>query len=190
VRPRAGGVRPTEPRRRGTPRRPHERHVALARAYLDLKREKFDDWFLAEYEPQFFRNYTLAWAERRGGALDLADDVGRRSYARDVIAEYDSLASQLRESREQFLSRLDAGYAETAQANAAVGALLRSAVAVHEADRWLWDKSVGRAVPGLRAENLDRVLEDLQSSALRGLRGTPESNDHALPPVPTFRSKP
>src|SRR5215208_1598010 len=93
------------------------RHAALARGYLDLKREKFDAWFLEEYEPAFRRNYARAWEERRGVPLDPADEEARRYYTRDVIAEYEALASQVRESEQQFLGRVDAGYAGAAEAN-------------------------------------------------------------------------
>jgi hypothetical protein len=146
-----------------------QRHVNLARSYLDLKREKFDDWFMSDYEPAFRQQYATAWIARRGAAFDPADEASHRQYTRDVIAEYEELASQLRESQQQFLSRLDAGYADASQANAAVGALLQSASDLHEAERKFWDGSVGRVLPGARAEALDRALEELQAAALRGL---------------------
>jgi hypothetical protein len=149
-----------------------QRHVSLARSWLDLRREQFDDWFMAEYEPAFRRQYASAWMARRGAAFDAADEPSHRQYTRDVIAEYEELASQVRESEQQFLSRLDAGYADATQANAAVGALLQSATDLHEADRRLWDGSVGRVLPGARGEALDRTLENLQAAALVALGGS------------------
>jgi len=148
-----------------------QRHVNLARSWLDLRREKFDDWFMADYEPAFRKQYAAAWMARRGVAFDPTDEPSHRQYTRDVIAEYEELAAQLRESEQQYLSRLDAGYADASQANAAVGALLQSAVELHEADRRVWDASVGRVVPGARAEALARTLEELQATALRALGG-------------------
>ena len=156
-----------------------QRHANLARSYLDLKREKFDDWFMAEYEPAFRQNYATAWAQWRGMPFDPAHEASHRQYTRDVIAEYEELASQVRESERQFLSRVEAGYADASQANAAVGALLQSAVDLHEADRRLWDGSVGRFLPGARAEALDRTLEELQSAALKHL-GSPSTKPTAL----------
>ena len=108
-----------------------QRHVNLARSWLDLKREKFDEWFMTDYEPAFRQQYASAWTARRGAAFDPADEPSHRQYTRDVIAEYEELASQVRESEQQFLSRLDAGYADATQANAAVGALLQSAADLH-----------------------------------------------------------
>src|SRR5687767_2047410 len=150
-----------------------QRHVNLARSYLDLKRERFDGWFVDQYEPAFRRNYADAWAARKGGPLDPADEAARRQYTRDVIAEYEELASQVRESEQQFLALLETGYADASQANAAVGALLQSAADLHAAERRAWDGSVGRVIPPARAESLDRALEELQSAALRALGAAP-----------------
>jgi hypothetical protein len=148
-----------------------QRHVSLARSWLHVRREKFDDWFMSEYEPAFRQQYAAAWTARRGAHFDLADDASHRQYTRDVIAEYEELAAQLRESEQQYLSRLDAGYADASRANAAVGALLGSALDLHESERRVWDGSIGRVLPGARAEALDRTLEELQATALRALGG-------------------
>src|SRR5215210_5890595 len=111
-----------------------QRHVNLAHSWLDLRREKFDEWFMADYEPAFRREYANAWMAGRGAPFDLADDASHRQYTRDVIAEYEELSAQLRESEQQYLSRLDAGYADASRANAAVGALLGSALDLHESE--------------------------------------------------------
>ena len=157
-----------------------QRHVSLARSYLDLKRQQFDEWFMSEYEPAYRRNYADAWAARRGAAFDPGDESARRQYTRDVIAEYEELASQVRESERQFLSRLEGGYADASQANAAVGALLRSAADLHAAEARAWDGSVGRMFPSARADVLDRTLEQLQSAAL-GALGAPPATGRSVP---------
>jgi hypothetical protein len=150
-----------------------QRHLNLARVYLDFKRQQFYDWIMAEYEPAFRQNYADAWAARRGGAFDPADEVARRQYTRDVIAEYEGLASQVRESEQQFLSRLEGGYADATQANAAVGALLQSAADLHAADRGAWDGSVGRVLPAAQSDLLDRALAALQAAAIKSLGAGP-----------------
>ena len=146
----------------------HESHKNLVRAYFGLKFADFERWFVEAYEPAYRRNYALVWAEQLPDEpFDPNNARHSQQYTRDMLLEYGDLAGQLRQQEEAFLAELDTVYAGVLEANLAVTELLTSASSLTQAQRELWDNTIGGAIPNLTTNRIDEKVEELQAQAQR-----------------------
>lgn len=150
----------------------HEKHVALAHAFFRLKQDELDRWFLSTYEPAFRANYEKVWNEKRpGDKFDFAKPSHRSQYVQDVIAEHEEFANKLRKSETDLVTALDTSYADLTRANAAVTDVVQSATAVSDAQKQLWNQTLGTKFPQLQVDKLDQELTKLQSDAIKAIGG-------------------
>jgi len=148
------------------------KHAALVNAFFDLKREAFDAWFLETYEPAYQTNYATEWARLNGGQVfDLTTPAHRRQYVQDVIAEYEEFITEIDAIEQELLAALNTAYTDVLAANEAVTNLLVSAKAVSDAERDLWDSTVGRVFPDFTANEVERKLCEARVTALNSLTG-------------------
>lgn len=152
------------------------KHVALVNAFFDLKREAFDAWFLDTYEPAYQENYAKVWAEQNDGhTFDISKAEHRQSYVQDIITEYDGFMAEIRAVEQELIAALETAYTDVLAANEAVTNLLVSAKAVSEAQRNLWDSTVGRVFPEFNASGIEQKVCQVRAAALRAVAGADET---------------
>jgi len=122
-----------------------ERHVNLVNVYFRAKSEQVDDWIENRYLAEYLRNIQAEL--KKAGQSTVLTPEQLRDVLKDVIAERDQKQADLEKTRVLLLERIETHYAGLVQANAAVTALLQSAVSVRE--------SQGRAVGTLSGGRVD-----------------------------------
>lgn len=147
-----------------------EKHINLAHEYFALKIQIFDSWFVQEYEPAYRANYEKIWnAKNPNDRLDLNKDTHRQSYVQDSIAEYEELVGRIKVLEQDLVNELNAGYSDVLAANEAVTKLLESAKSINESQKKLWNETVGKIIPKLEVEKIDKAVKEIQDKALAAL---------------------
>ena len=150
----------------------HQKHVNLVHEYFKLKIELFDNWFLTTYEPAYKRNYEKVWNEKRPNeTFNLAKDSHRQQYVQDSIAVYEDSLSEIKALEQNLIAELDRGYSDIVRANETVTALLESAKKLTDAERELWNGTVGKLFPTFEAGKIDKKIEEIQNKAIIAVGG-------------------
>lgn len=154
----------------------HNKHVNLTRDYFRLRVELFDEWFIDEYEPEYYSNYVKIWNSKNPTNLfDHSNDSHRGLYTQDSIAEHESYIKKIKKLEEDLIKKLDAGYTDILAANDAVTKLLESAKAVTDSQKNLWNKTVGQVIPSVEAEKIEKKIEKIQNKAFKDIGVNPKS---------------
>ena len=144
-----------------------QKHVNLVNEYFKLKIEAFDSWFLSTYEPAHKVNYAKVWnKENPNDSFDINNEEHRSRYVADSIAEYEELTDQIEVTKETLVTALDTAYTDMAAANEAIGRLLQSAKALTDAQRVAWNNTVGKLIPALNSDTIDKEISEIQELAL------------------------
>jgi hypothetical protein len=146
-----------------------QKHIELAHKFFESRREQFDEWWLREYEPAYFANYKKIFQTKTGRAYDPNSQSDHQLYVRDSIAEYSEMVSEIGRMEMEMVRALDTRYGDMVRSNEAVSQLLSSAKNLSEAQKQLYNQTLGQAIPQLEADKVDGRIRDLQNKAANAI---------------------
>jgi len=86
-------------------------------------------------------------------------------------AEYEGLVKKIKSQQEELEKQIKAFYQKTLEGNKAVTNLLSSKYKNEKALKKLYNDTVGKTIPSLNLQAIDKSIEDIQEKAIILLKG-------------------